>query len=196
MSGFAILFPIAVTAYVTYWFITFFDAFFSPIYKKLFGVEVFGFGFLTSMVVILVTGVIMSSWFGGGFLKIGEWFIKRVPLVKHVYSASKQVSAAISPDDGQAKAFKECVIIKHPRNGEFAFGFITGETWVQTPSGDMHLRTVYVPTNHVYVGDVLLLAEKDIFRPNLTVTEGIEIVVSCGMAVPKSLIATIDTGGG
>lgn len=192
MSGVAILFPICVTAYVTYWFLTFFDAFFSPVYKSLFGFKVFGLGFITSMLVILLTGVFMSSWAGGFLLQIGEWFIKRLPLVKHVYSASKQVSAAVNPDNETARAFKECVIIKHPRNGEFAFGFITGETWIQTQSGDLHLNTVYVPTNHVYVGDIFLLSAKDILRPNLSVREGIEIVVSCGMAVPTSLIATTE----
>ena len=42
-----------------------------------------------------------------------------------------QVSVALNPDNDQAKAFKECVIIKHPRSGEFAFGFITGESFIQ-----------------------------------------------------------------
>lgn len=194
MSGFAILFPIAVTGYVTYWFLAFFDKFFSPLYENLFGFKVFGLGFITSMVFILVTGILMSSWAGGILLKVGEWFIQKTPLVKHVYSASKQVSAAMNPDESTAKAFRECVIIKHPRNGEFAFGFITGETWVQTTGGDLHLNTVYVPTNHVYVGDVFLLQSKDIWRPNITVREGLEVVVSCGMAVPRSIVATITEG--
>ena len=97
-----------------------------------------------------VLGLLMSSWAGGFVLSVGEWFIKQVPLVKNIYSASKQVScddlqdmhadkgcgivlqvsAALNPDNEATRAFKECVLIKHPRNGEFAFGFITGETWV------------------------------------------------------------------
>lgn len=117
------------------------------------------------------------------------------------------MSAALNPDNEGTKAFKECVLIKHPRNGEFAFGFITGETWIQTESGQLQLKSVYVPTNHVYVGDIYMLADKDIIRPNLTVREGLgkpigflsyykaglcsEIVISCGMALPRSLNATV-----
>lgn len=58
-----------------------------------------------------------------------------------------------------------------------------------TPDGDIELFTVYVPTNHVYVGDIFLLSAKDIIRNNLSVREGIEIVVSVGMAVPPKLVA-------
>lgn len=99
----AILFPIVVTVYVTWWFLDFFDAFFSPLYKKLVGFEVFGMGFATSMAFIFLTGlhliffflkdlgVFMSSWAGGFLLSIGEWVIRQVPLVKNIYSASKQV---------------------------------------------------------------------------------------------------------
>lgn len=192
MSGFAILFPIAVTIYATWWFLAFFDAFFSPVYQKILGFKLFGLGFITSMAVIFLTGVFMSSWVGGLMLQLGEWVIRRLPLVKHIYSASKQVSIALNPDNADTKAFKECVIIKHPRTGEWAIGFITGESWIQCPAGDLHLYTIYIPTNHVYVGDVLLLNSKDILRPNLSVSEGLEIVISCGMAIPDHLTATID----
>lgn len=194
MTGFAILFPIVVTAYITYWFLAFFDNFFSPLFRRMIGFNPFGLGFITSMVFIFVTGVVMSSWAGGFLLRIGEWCIQKTPVVKHIYSASKQVSSAINPDNETAKAFKECVIIKHPRNGEYAFAFITGETWVQTPGGDLRLNTVYVPTNHVYVGDVFLLQPRDILKPNISVREGLEIVVSCGMAIPESIIATLAEG--
>lgn len=65
-------------------------------------------------------------------LSFGEWIIKRLPLVKHIYSASKQVSAALNPEGSEGtKAFQECVLIRHPRHGEFAYGFITGRTVLQ-----------------------------------------------------------------
>uniref|UniRef100_A0A061R4Q7 Integral membrane protein n=1 Tax=Tetraselmis sp. GSL018 TaxID=582737 RepID=A0A061R4Q7_9CHLO len=188
MSGCAILFPLVVTVYITWWFLTFFDNFFSPLYQALFGFHVFGLGFMTSMMFIFFTGVFVSSYFGGILLSLGEWIIRKVPLVKHIYSASKQIGAAVNPDNGQAKAFKECVIIRHPRHGEYAFAFITGETTLQRPSDDMKLFSVYVPTNHVYVGDVFLLQDSDIIRTNISVREGLEIVVSIGMAIPSTLV--------
>ena len=77
------------------------------------------------------SGVFVSSYLGGLLLSLGEWIIKKLPLVKHVYSAAKQVSAAVNPSNETAQSFRECVIIRHPRHGEFAFGFITGQTTLQ-----------------------------------------------------------------
>ncbi|KAF5842228.1 hypothetical protein DUNSADRAFT_8628 [Dunaliella salina] len=191
IMGVCILFPISVTFYVTFWFLTFFDNFFSPLYYQLFHFHVFGLGFVTSMAFILCIGIFFSSWLGTILLGIGEWMIRRLPLVKHIYSASKQVSAALNPESETNKAFQECVLIRHPRIGEYAFGFITGRTSLRVGSSaeDVRLCIVYVPTNHVYVGDIFMLEEKDVIRTNLSVREGLEVVISVGMAVPKTLHA-------
>jgi uncharacterized membrane protein len=98
--------------------------------KAVFLVCVTGLGFVTTFVFIFLVGVFVSSWIGASMLLTGEWFIKRMPLVKHIYSASKQISAAISPDQN-TQAFKEVAIIRHPRVGEYAFGFITSTLILQ-----------------------------------------------------------------
>lgn len=185
MTGCVILFPIAITFYITWWFIYFVDGFFSPIYAQL-GINVFGLGFVTSITFIFLVGVFMSSWLGTSVLGIGEWFIKRMPFVRHIYNASKQISAAISPDQN-SQAFKEVAIIRHPRIGEYAFGFITSTVILQNYSEEEELCCVFVPTNHLYLGDIFLVNSKDIIRPNLSVSEGIEIVVSVGMSMPQIL---------
>ncbi|KAH9691813.1 protein LIKE COV 2 [Citrus sinensis] len=183
MTGCVVLFPVAVTFLVTWWFIEFVDSFFSPIYARL-GVEIFGLGFLTSILFIFFVGVFASSWLGATVFWLGEWFIKRLPFMKHIYSASKQISAAISPDQNTS-AFKEVAIIRHPRLGEYAFGFITSSVVLQRDHGDEELCSVYVPTNHLYIGDIFLVNSEEIIRPNLSVREGIEIIVSVGMTMPQ-----------
>ncbi|AQK99242.1 Protein LIKE COV 2 [Zea mays] len=96
MTGCVVLFPVAVTFFITWWFIQFVDGFFSPLYAKL-GINIFGLGFLTSLVFIFLVGIFVSSWVGSTIFWVGEWFIKKMPFVRHIYSASKQVSTAISP---------------------------------------------------------------------------------------------------
>ncbi|AQK93578.1 Protein LIKE COV 2 [Zea mays] len=130
MTGCVVLLPIAVTFFITWWFIQFVDGFFSPLYAKL-GFDIFGLGFLTSLVFILLVGIFVSSWVGSTVFWVGEWFIKKMPFVRHIYSASKQVSTAVSPDQNTT-AFKEVAIISHPRVGEYAFGFITSTMVLQT----------------------------------------------------------------
>ncbi|OAY50756.1 protein LIKE COV 3 [Manihot esculenta] len=189
MTGCVILLPIAVTFYITWGFIRFVDGFFSPVYDHL-GINIFGLGFATSITFIFLVGIFMSSWLGASVLTLGEWFIKKMPLVSYIYSASKQISAAISPDQ-TTNAFKEVAIIRHPRIGEYAFGFITSTVILQKNMGEEELCCVYVPTNHLYVGDIFLISTKDIIRPNLSVREGIEIIISGGMSVPQ-IMTTMD----
>ncbi|KAM7507914.1 hypothetical protein LguiA_018367 [Lonicera macranthoides] len=183
MTGCMVLFPVAVTFFVTWWFVQFFDGFFSPIYERL-GVDIFGLGFITSLIFIFFVGIFASSWMGATVFLLGEWFIKRMPFVKHIYSASKQISAAISPDQNTT-AFKEVAIIRHPRLGEYAIGFITSTVVLQRHNGDEELCSVYVPTNHLYIGDIFLVNSEEIIRPNLSIREGIEIIVSVGMSMPQ-----------
>ncbi|AEE31947.1 unnamed protein product [Arabidopsis thaliana] len=189
MTGFVVLFPVAVTFLITWWFIQFVDGFFSPIYENL-GVDIFGLGFITSVLFTFFVGIFASSWLGSTVFWLGEQFIRRMPFVKHIYSASKQISTAISPDQNTT-AFKEVAIIRHPRIGEYAFGFITSSVTLQTDHGEEELCSVYVPTNHLYIGDVFLVSSEEIIRPNLSIREGIEIIVSVGMTMPQ-VISHVD----
>ncbi|KAF8409952.1 hypothetical protein HHK36_002471 [Tetracentron sinense] len=190
MTGCVILLPIAITFYLTWWFIHFVDGFFSPIYTHL-GINIFGLGFITSITFIFLVGILMSSWLGASVLGLGEWFIKKMPLVSYIYTASKQISVAISPDQN-SHAFKEVAIIRHPRIGEYAFGFITSTVILQRSVGEEELCCVYVPSNHLYIGDIFLISSNDIMRPNLSVREGIEIVISGGMSIPQ-ILTTVET---
>ncbi|CAK8569612.1 unnamed protein product [Lathyrus sativus] len=183
MTGCVILLPIAITFYVTWGFIRFVDGFFSPIYNHL-GINIFGLGFVTSISFIFLVGIFMSSWLGASVLTLGEWFIKKMPL--DIYAASKQISGAISPDQS-SNAFKEVALVKHPRIGEYTLGFITSSIILRKPRDEEELYCVYVPTNHLYLGDIFLISPDDILRPNLSVREGIEIVISGGMSIPQVL---------
>ncbi|WZN65987.1 integral membrane protein [Chloropicon roscoffensis] len=183
MSGCAILLPIFVTVTVTGWLVEAVDGIFSPVFKDIFGLQIFGIGFLTALVLIFLAGLFGQSWIGSVFVRISELVFEKVPLVTQVYSAAKQIGQAIDPKT-ENTAFKECVLIRHPRHGEYAIAFVTGECRLE---GEGDLVIVYVPTNHMYVGDIYLLGREDVLRTNLTVGEGLEVVVSMGMAMPRNL---------
>ena len=61
-----------------------------------------GLGFITSLVFVLLVGVFVSSWMGATVFWLGEWLIKRMPFISHIYSASKQISSAISPGNNRS----------------------------------------------------------------------------------------------
>ena len=171
---------------------------FSPVYTALLGVNIYGLGFLTSMAFIFVVGLLASSWAGAAALSVGEWIIRRLPLAKHVYSAAKQVSNALKPGDASgAGSFRECVLVRHPRKDELMIGFVTGATCLRPADGGppVDLLVVFVPTNHLYVGDSVLVRAGDVVRTELSVRDGIEAVVSVGMSLPKALTHLPPSGG-
>ncbi|KAK9271037.1 hypothetical protein L1049_026626 [Liquidambar formosana] len=94
--------------------------------------------------------------------------------------------------DQNTTAFKEVAIIHHPRIGEYAFGFITSSVVLERDNGDEELCSVCVPTNHLYIGDIFLVNSEEIIRPNLSIREAIEIIVSVGMTTPQA-ISPIET---
>ncbi|RHN77452.1 hypothetical protein MtrunA17_Chr1g0154971 [Medicago truncatula] len=144
-----------------------------------------GLGFVTSITFIFLVGIFMSSWLGASVLTLGELFIKKMPLVSYIYAASKQISAAISPDQS-SNAFKEVALVRHPRIGEYALGFITSTVILRKSRDEEELYCVYIPTNHLYLGDIFLVSPNDILRPNLSVREGIGMYkVPCHIILGK-----------
>ncbi len=197
LAGFFVLLPIVITLYFAWEFFSFVDGFFSPIYEGIVGFPLPGLGFLTAMLIIFLVGLIATNVAGKRALQWSEALLLKIPIFKHLYSATKQLLNAFSPDN--QVAFKEFVIVEHPRKGEYAFGFLTGEVFLERhpdpgpqttnpgPSREA-LFAVYVPTNHLYLGDIVLFKREEVIRPRLSIQEGIQIILSGGTAVPKVLV--------
>jgi len=77
--------------------------------------------------------------------------------------------------------------VQHPREGEWAFGFVTSEVVVEAPTGKHEMNTVFVPTNNLYLGDVIVVPRADVLHTGLSVEEGIRIILSAGTATPSRL---------
>ena len=76
---------------------------------------------------------------------------------------------------------------RHPREGAYAFGFVTSQLLLEAPEGKGEMLTVFVPTNNLYLGDVIVVPSEDIVTTGLTVEEGIRIILSAGTATPTRL---------
>jgi len=114
-----------------------------------------------------------------------ELLFTRVPIFRSIYPSIKQLIESFSPEKRQS--FKAVVLAEHPREGEFVFGFVTSEVVVETPAGKREMVTVFVPTNNLYLGDVIMLPRKDVITTGLTVEEGIRVILSAGTATPARL---------
>ena len=110
-----------------------------------------------------------------------------MPLFKTVYAPVKQLVAAFSPDS--ESGFKKVVIVDDARRG-MVIGFLTREFTIDRGAGPEAMIAVYVPTNHLYLGDIAVYPQGQAFYPDLSVEEGIRIFLTGGMALPGALKQT------
>ncbi len=185
ITGFFVTVPAVATAWLLYVFWDAIDKFFSPGYERIFGQRVPGLGFMTAVLLILFMGTLATNVVGRRILARVERLFIRVPIFRNIYPSIKQLLEAFSPEKRQA--FKSVVLAEHPRKGVFVFGFVTSEVLVETPDGKREMATVFVPTNNLYLGDVIVLPREEIITTGLTVEEGIRIILSAGTATPARL---------
>jgi uncharacterized membrane protein len=121
---------------------------------------------------------------GRRILQRTEGWLLRVPVFRTIYAPVKQLVAAFSPDN--ASGFKRVVMIEDPRRG-YALGFLTREFTVDRGRGPEVLLAVYLPTNNLYLGDVVICERDRAVFPEITVEEGIRILLTGGMALPPRL---------
>jgi uncharacterized membrane protein len=185
VTGFFVTVPAIATAWLLYLFWDAVDNFFSPGYERLFGRRIPGLGFLTAVVVILFMGTIATNVVGRRILARIEKLLQRLPIFRSIYPSIKQLLEAFSPE--KRNSFKAVVLAEHPRKGEYVFGFVTSEVLVEGPEGKREMVTVFVPTNNLYLGDVIMVPREDTLATGLTVEEGIRIILSAGTATPPRL---------
>ncbi len=179
-AGVLLIVPIAVTAAVLRFLFGFFDDWMQPFARQLFGRPVPGLGLLLTVLLVWITGVLSTNFAGKKLLELFDRVLENLPLVRTVYTASKQLVDAVSP--GGRRAFRKVVLVEFPKKGTFALGFVTGDGLSPLP-GDM--ISIYVPTALNPTSGFLVFArESDILDPRLSVEEGIKLVVSGGVVRP------------
>jgi uncharacterized membrane protein len=108
----------------------------------------------------------------------------RVPVFRTIYAPVKQIVVAFSPDNEFGS--KRVAMIEDPRRG-YLLGFLTREFTVDRGRGPEPLLAVYVPTNHLYLGDVVICERERVTFPDVSVEEGVKIFLTGGMALPPRL---------
>jgi len=186
VTGLLVIVPIAVTVWTFWELFNFVDGLLAPAVADQLGRHVPGVGLLVAILLVLLMGVFATNVVGRRTLGWLDGLLYRIPIFRNVYSAVKQLLNAFSPDD--QVAFKEFVLIPRGEKGSYSFGFLTGEVALQRGSGETEpLVAVYVPTNHLYLGDIVLVRREDIIQTRLTIPQGIQIVLSGGISIPQIL---------
>jgi len=188
IAGIFVTLPIFVTCWILWIFWSKIDDFFAPMYFQIFGRVVPGLGFLTAVAIILAMGTIARNVVGRRVLGWGDAVLLRVPIFRMLYPSIKMLIDAFSPE--RRGSFKAVVLVQHPREGAWAFGFATSEVSLEAENGKGDMVTVFVPTNNLYLGDIVMVPRLDVIFTGLSVEEGLRVILSAGTATPDRLPKT------
>jgi len=184
VTGFFVTVPLFISVAAFIWIFNVVDGLTTPMYDRLLGRRIPGLGTLTTVLVIVLVGAFARNVIGRRVLARGETWLLKIPVFKTIYSPVKQLIAAFSPDN--ASSFKRVVLVEDPRRG-YALGFQTREFTVDRGRGPETLLAVYVPTNNLYLGDVVIVERERAVFPDISVEDGVRIVLTGGMALPPKV---------
>jgi uncharacterized membrane protein len=190
MAGLLVWLPLGVTVLVINFLIETFDQvliLLPSAYRpdELLGYHIPGFGLLMTAVVILVTGMIVANYLGEKLVSFWEGLLSRIPLVRSIYSAVKQVTEAFV---GSEQSFQKAYLVEYPRRGTWTLAFQTstkiGEAQVKT--GLNSVVNVFVPTTpNPTSGFFLMVSQDDLVPLNMSVEQALKMIISGGVVVPE-----------
>ena len=189
IAGFFVTVPLIVSVVALVWMFQWIDGLMGPHLVRWLGQEVPGLGLLATIAGMLIVGAFATNVLGRRLVERAEKYLMRVPIFKTVYAPVKQLMLAFSPDNEYG--FKKVVIVEDLERG-FVLGFLTKEFDLDRGLGAERLMAIYVPTNHLYLGDIRIYPSRLARFPNITVQEGIRIFLTGGMAVADLVRADIE----
>lgn len=190
-TGLLVVIPLGITLFILRFLFNLADGVLAPAIEK--GVSLFlgegyyipGLGMVAGIVVIYAAGMVATNVFGRRLVEFWERILARIPLVKSIYTSSKQIIHVFS--SGAKGSFRRAVYVEFPKEGSFSLAFVTNS--VRTESGKNY-HTVFVPTSpNPTSGYVLILEEHKVYPAAIGVEEAMKIIMSGGMVTPEVIRA-------
>jgi uncharacterized membrane protein len=190
IAGLLVWLPIVVTVLILKFLIDVVDqtllllpAMLQP--EVLIGFRIPGLGFLLSGVVLLVTGMVVTNLLGRNMVKVWESLLARIPVVRAIYSASKQLTETLF--SGSGKSFRKVVLVRYPHPGLWSLAFLTGDGMAEANrKTGRNLVNIFVPTTpNPTSGFFLMVPREDMIELDMPVDVGIKLILSAGAVSPE-----------
>ncbi len=182
IGGLVVLVPIVITVKALWWLFSYLDGLAHPLANLLLGRDIAGLGFVITLATIFLAGLLFSAGPLKSLLDGADAVLDVVPVVGSVYGTTKKVLQGFGGPQSK-DAFQRFVFARLP--GRTTPGFVTGSFKLTLRDGVTHeVLTVYVPTNHLYVGDVVILPAEDVVETDLSVEDGVSLLLSAGASIP------------
>ena len=193
LTGIVVTAPIAITLYLTYVFVSFVDANITPLIPARYNPETYlpfsipGLGVIIAGFALIMIGFLTANYLGRAFLLIGERIVGRMPVVRTIYHALKQIMETVLAQS--SSSFREVVLLEYPRKGIWALAFVTSQAKGEVDALDSDdMISIFLPTTpNPTSGFLLFVPRKDLIYMEMTVEEGVKLVISAGMIWPEAL---------
>lgn len=146
-----------------------------------------GIGIVILILAMIFIGMFAAGFVGRFFLHLGDWIVRRLPVISSIYSLLKQVFETMFSDKKQS--FNKCVLLEYPRKGIWILGFVSAETKGEIKK-ELHeeLLSVFIPTTpNPTSGFLIFVPKKDVIPLSMSVEQGIKFVISCGIVEPDKM---------
>jgi uncharacterized membrane protein len=186
ITGLIVFLPIAVTISVLLWLFGILDSLMGWLFTLLIGHPVLGLGVVATILVIFMTGALATNVLGRRVVARFDGLMLRLPLARSIYSATKQLSDSIFAQ--HRAAFQRAVLIEWPRQGMYTVGFVTGETGGRTQeiAGRRIINVFVMSTPNPTTGFLVLVPEDQVHQLDMSVEEGLKLMMSGGIVSPPS----------
>lgn len=197
-AGLLVLIPLVVTIGILSWLFNLLDGFLGPYIYDWLGRPMPGLGLIATLAVIFLIGVVTTNIVGRRLMGAVDEALHRIPLVRSIYSMTKQMSDSIL--QGRQVAFQQVVLVEYPRRGLYQIGFVTGmiEGALQqelAAKGGERMLNVFIPaTPNPMSGYLVILPERDIQFLGISVQDGLKLIISGGMAIPTAQRGALPRG--
>lgn len=190
LTGVVVVAPIAITVYLSYAFVSFVDANVTPLIPAKYNPETYlpfsvpGVGVLIVIVSMILIGFLTANFLGRSLLHYGERIVARMPVVRSIYKALKQIMETVLAQS--SSSFREVVLVEYPRKGIWAVAFVTSTAQGEVAEDhDAPIISVFLPTTpNPTSGFLLFVPKADLKYLNMSVEEGVKLVISAGMIWP------------
>ncbi len=163
--------------------------------EVLIGYKIPGLGAVLTLVVVLFTGIVVANFFGRKLVAFWENILSRIPLVRSIYSSAKQVAETMF--SGSTRSFRQVVMLEYPRRGLWTLAFVTGSgiRQVREQVGE-DMVSIYVPTTpNPTSGFFLMVKKSEVVKLNISVDDGLKLILSTGVLVPPSMAVEAHDSG-
>lgn len=188
LVGFMVAFPLVVTIFFARFIFGLMDKWFRPISERIVGEPLVGVGLVVSLLLLLLVGVVSTNVLGGRLLSYFEKKISGLPLLSPIYQGARQITEAIQIHE--TAEFQRVVLLPFPNQNVRSLGFVTRDFQDATAFGTEPTALVFVPTTPNPTSGYLVVAkQKDLTSLDITVEEGVKLVISGGLLTPTKLIS-------